>query len=201
MREMTPMCRTTKTRACLFTSTLVVLSLGLARIGGSACAARKSVGSDHHVTEKEERAFDVAVDEKFDRPVWRRTPPIDRNHEKPLDVVKRFLDSINKGDSATARELCRSTREGLGPFPSVGEELFPTFCETMRREVKTVTLSGSTIKGKSGYWFIRYRLKTRDGREREGTFYLMVDSKKWKIEEKSHWRDIAKGQDEGVPGW
>jgi hypothetical protein len=154
-----------------------------------------------------EPAFEVVIDDAFHRPLIRRTPPDDEHGDKPLDVVKRFLDATNRGDFDAAAKLCQfGHRSPSETWTSVEGADFTRFSEMVRGSVKRVTLSGSTIPSSSSsvvyskgkYWDVYFLREPASDEDRQGYFCLLQVDGVWKILEKPHWGRDVKGQRRSV---
>jgi hypothetical protein len=149
-----------------------------------------------------EPAFTVVVDEAYKRPLIRRAPPTDRNDEKPLDVVQKFLKAVNDGDFKAAEKLCLFGYEfDKHDWKTCEGDDFQHFNEKVRRSVKQVTLSSTAVPSSSSsfvyskghYWSVWYRPKFANDKQQQGYFLLLQVDGVWKILEKPHWRREARG--------
>lgn len=172
--------------------------------------------SKFHVSlnQHKEPYFTLRVDERFNRPLIRFTPPKDDEGRRPHDIVKVFLSRVRENNTKEARELVLLEPNSHGPTKavSIGENGLKIACERFREFVRNgvVTLSGSAINSKSDFWTIRYIAKTANGEEYDRAFVLRQRSGSWFIIEKSTWTEwtrktysfnLGKSKKSSAPLW
>ena len=139
--------------------------------------------------------YTVVVDDKFNRPFIRFTPPKDDQGLRPHDIVKAFLAHIENGDVEKARALVvlESQDRGIYISESIGKDGFKRACERFRAFVKgrEIVLSGSAINSKGDFWAIRYKTVAARERTYNRAFVLTRRSGKWVLSESIAWKRWA----------
>lgn len=135
--------------------------------------------------------FSVKVNPMYARPLLGWMPPSDKNHEKPRQILIRFLENVRTSKYDDAASLCYfGWRLGDGvsdpkDWETIKGSEFRMICETLRNQIKEVVISGSTIRQKGDYYSIQCKFIDSQGNHSEIIVYFLQINDVWKLRETS----------------
>jgi hypothetical protein len=109
----------------------------------------------------------------------------------PRETLIKFLELVRTNKHEDAASLCYfGWRKGDGTaepkdWKTIEGAEFRMICEALKRHIKEVVISGSTVRQKSGYYSIECKFIDNEGKKTEGRVYFLQIDEVWKVRETS----------------
>ncbi len=127
----------------------------------------------------------------YARPIIVLMPPSDKNNEKPRQILIKFLENVRTSKYDDAASLCYfGWRLGDGvadpkDWETIEGAEFRRICEALKKEIKEVIISGSTVRQKGSYYSIQCKFIDTQGNKTEIILYFLKINEVWKLRETS----------------